>query len=146
MIMCLLYVGGRESKFPFKSLCYPLRNRILPDFYCLVYDFDSFLAYICDYWSLRFFFLMWTIFKAFIEFVTTMLLFYVLVFWLRGTWDLSAPTRDQTHTPCIGRWNLNRWTTREVPIIQAFERRLRRGKVGRQQCVKLGYMDLSQTT
>ena len=30
-----------------------------------------------------FFFLMWTIFKVFIEFVTTLLLFYVLVFWLR---------------------------------------------------------------
>ena len=32
-----------------------------------------------------FFFLMWTIFKVFIEFVTTLLLFYVLVFWPRGT-------------------------------------------------------------
>ena len=29
-----------------------------------------------------FFFLMWTIFKVFIEFVTMLLLFYVLVFWL----------------------------------------------------------------
>ena len=28
------------------------------------------------------FFLMWTIFKVFIEFVTMLLLFYVLVFWL----------------------------------------------------------------
>ena len=31
-----------------------------------------------------FFFLMWTIFKVFIEFVTTLLLFYALVFWLQG--------------------------------------------------------------
>ena len=49
------------------------------------------------------FFLMWAIFKVFIEFVTILLLFYVLVFWPRGTWDLSFPTRDQTCTPCIGR-------------------------------------------
>ena len=41
-----------------------------------------------------FFFLMWTIFKVFIEFVTILLLFYVLVFWPRGMWALSSPTRD----------------------------------------------------
>ena len=41
------------------------------------------------------FFLMWIIFKVFIEFVTILLLFYVLAFyWLRGTWDLSSATRD----------------------------------------------------
>ena len=38
-----------------------------------------------------------------------------LVFWPRGMWDLSSLTRDQTCTPCIGRWSLNHWTTREVP-------------------------------
>ena len=32
-----------------------------------------------------------------------------------GMWDISSPTRDQTHVPCIGRWMLNYWTTREVP-------------------------------
>ena len=32
-----------------------------------------------------------------------------------GMWDLSSLTRDQTLIPCIGRWILNRWTTREVP-------------------------------
>ena len=26
----------------------------------------------------------------------------------------SSQTRDQTHIPCIGRWILNHWTTREV--------------------------------
>ena len=26
----------------------------------------------------------------------------------------SSPTRDWTHVPCIGRWTLNQWTTREV--------------------------------
>ena len=38
--------------------------------------------------------LMWTIFKVFIEFVTILLLFHVLVFWPRGMWDLSSLTRD----------------------------------------------------
>ena len=57
---------------------------------------------------------MWTIFNVFIEFVTLLLLFYVLVFWPRGMWDLSSPTRNRTRTPCIGRQSLNRWTVREV--------------------------------
>ena len=63
------------------------------------------------------FILMWTIFKVFVEFVTILLLFYVLVFWLRGMWDLSPPTRDRTLTPCIGKQSLNHWTTREVPVL-----------------------------
>ena len=28
---------------------------------------------------------------------------------------LSSLTRDRTQNPCIGRWNLSHWTTREVP-------------------------------
>ena len=31
-------------------------------------------------------------------------------------WDLSSPTRDRTHDPCIERQSLNTWTTREVPL------------------------------
>ena len=58
---------------------------------------------------------MWTIFKVFIGFVKILLLFYILVSWPRGMWDFSSPTRDQTHTPCIGRRSLNHWTPREVP-------------------------------
>ena len=43
-------------------------------------------------------------------------LFYVLVFWLRGLWDLSSPTtRDRTRTLGTGRQSLNHWTAREVP-------------------------------
>ena len=42
-------------------------------------------------------------------------LFYVLVFWPQGMWDLSSPTRNWTGTPCIGRQSLNHWTAREVP-------------------------------
>ena len=30
-------------------------------------------------------------------------------------WDLSSPTRDQTHIPCIGGQIINHWTTREAP-------------------------------
>ena len=37
---------------------------------------------------------MWTVFKVFLEFVTMLLLFHVLVFWLRGLWDLSLFMRD----------------------------------------------------
>ena len=32
-----------------------------------------------------------------------------------GVWDLSSPTKDQTHVLYIGRWILNHWTTRNVP-------------------------------
>lgn len=62
-----------------------------------------------------FFFLMWTILKVFIEFVPTLLVFYVLVFWHRSMLDLSSLTSDQTHILCIAKWNLNHWVTREVP-------------------------------
>ena len=30
-------------------------------------------------------------------------------------WDLSSLTRDRTYAPCIGKWSLNHWTTKEVP-------------------------------
>ena len=68
----------------------------------------------CSFFFRIFFFLMWTIFKVFIEFVTILLLFYVLVFWPQGMWDLSSPARDRTRTPCTGRRSLNHWTAREV--------------------------------
>ena len=44
-----------------------------------------------------------------------MLLFYILVVWLQGMWDLSSLTRDPTCTLCPGRQDLNHWTAREVP-------------------------------
>ena len=34
-----------------------------------------------------------------------------------GMWNLSSSTRDQIRVPCIKRWILNHWTTREVPEI-----------------------------
>ena len=62
--------------------------------------------------------------KVFIEFVTILFLFYVLVFWLWGTWDLSFLTRNWTFTLCVGRQSLNHWMAREVPSL-GFNERLR---------------------
>ena len=52
---------------------------------------------------LKKFFLVGTILKVFIEFDTILSLFYVLVFWPLGMWDLNSLARDGTHTPCLGR-------------------------------------------
>ena len=38
-------------------------------------------------------------------------------FWLRGMWDLSCLTRDQTHNPSFGRQNLHHYTAREVSDV-----------------------------
>ena len=35
-------------------------------------------------------------------------------------WDLSSPTRDRTCILCIGKWILNHWTTKEVPVCYFF--------------------------
>ena len=43
------------------------------------------------------------------------ILFFNFLTALRGMWYLSSLTRNQTCAPCIGRWSLNQWTTREVP-------------------------------
>ena len=69
----------------------------------------------------KFIFLISTVFKVFIEFVTILFLFYVLVFWLQGMCDLGSLTKDRTCTLCIGRWSLNHWTAREVPITTVSE-------------------------
>ena len=50
-----------------------------------------------------------------IEFVTVLLLFYVLFFWSWGLCDLSSLTWDQIHIPCVER-SLNCWATSEVPL------------------------------
>ena len=34
---------------------------------------------------------------------------------------VSLPARDLTRVPCIGRWILYHWTTREVPVLNIFE-------------------------
>ena len=35
-------------------------------------------------------------------------------------WDLSSLTRDQSRIPCIVRWILYHWMTREVPPAHSF--------------------------
>ena len=63
----------------------------------------------CQYEFLRnllfkiFFFLMWAISKVFIEFVTTLILFYVLILCSQGMWDPRSLTRGRTHTPGVRR-------------------------------------------
>ena len=65
------------------------------------------------WFSLSFFFLMWTIFKVFIESdAVLLLLFYVLVFLPQGLWDLSSLIKDQTHQR-----TLNYWTARETSVF-----------------------------
>ena len=61
------------------------------------------------------FFKMWIIFKVFVEFVTILLVFYVLGFCLQGMWDLNCPARNQTCTPCARSCCLNHQPLREVP-------------------------------
>ena len=52
--------------------------------------------------------------KIFIKFVTILLFFNVLFFWLQDMWGLSSLTRDLTYTPRTGRQSPSHWTAREV--------------------------------
>ena len=36
-------------------------------------------------------------------------------------WDLSSPSRDLTHAPCLGSMDLDHWTAREGPIDRFLE-------------------------
>ena len=67
-----------------------------------------------DHFYLIFFFLMWTIFKVFIAFVTVLLRFYVSFFFGHKVCEITSLTRDQTSTLCVRRQDLNHWTAREV--------------------------------
>ena len=69
------------------------------DIYTPVWVAEKFVLF----FFLRFFFLMWTISKVFIEFVTILIPFYVLVLCSQGVWDLRSLTRGRTHTPGIKR-------------------------------------------
>ena len=59
-------------------------------------------------------------FLSFIECVTILLLFHVLVFLPLGIWDLVFSSRDWTHTLCPGRQSLNHWITRDVSALLTF--------------------------
>ena len=69
------------------------------------------------------FFLMWTAFTLYWScYNISSILCFFFFFWLlsQGTWNLSSLTRDRTCTPCIGRRDLNHWTTKEVPTEISF--------------------------
>ena len=34
--------------------------------------------------------------------------------WSCSMWDLSSPTQDWTHNPCIGRWGPSHWTPEKI--------------------------------
>ena len=68
-----------------------------------------------SYNFLDFFLFLMTIFKVLLN-LLQYCLFYVLVVWLGGMWDLSSITRDITCTPCLGKQSCNHWTTREIPL------------------------------
>lgn len=70
-------------------------------------DWPPFLE-IGTFFLFFFFFLTWSILKAFIEFMTILLPFYILFFWSRSMWNFSSLARDQTHTSYIGRQILTR--------------------------------------
>ena len=60
-------------------------------------------------------FLMWTIFKVFIKFVTILLLLLMFCFFgPEASGILSFLIRDRARTPFIGRQSLNHWTTRKA--------------------------------
>ena len=60
-----------------------------------------FREYFWEHFFFKIFFLMWTILKVFIEFAAILFLFYVLVFWPQGMWDLGLPIRNQTRVPAL---------------------------------------------
>ena len=71
-------------------------------------------------WTVRllFYFIFWCgpSLKSLLNMLQYCFCFMFLVFWPQRMWNLSFPTRDRTCTPCIGRWSLNHWTAREVPV------------------------------
>ena len=58
---------------------------------------------------------MWTILQFFIEFVIILLLFYDLVFWPKGVWDLSSQPGVIPTPPALGGKVII--TAREVPLL-----------------------------
>ena len=70
--------------------------------------FDVILIYLChviswsSYFLTQFNYGLEFFIKVFIEFAIILLLFFMFWFlWARSMWDLSFPTRDQTHSPAL---------------------------------------------
>ena len=70
--------GSPDCLIPSPAYPSPLVSTLVSCFFIFIFDSLS----------------MWTIFKIFIEFVTVLLLFYVLVFRPRGMRDASSLTRN----------------------------------------------------
>jgi len=74
-------------------------------------NFFSLLGFLCFSFKIfdveRFWSLYWICYN-----IASIWYFALLGAW--GMWDPSSVTRDWTHTPCIGRWSLNHWTTKDV--------------------------------
>ena len=63
-------------------------------------------------------FLMWIICKVFTEFITILLLYYVLVFWLQGMWDLSSlPGIEHASLALEGEVLTTGWPGKSLEII-----------------------------
>ena len=61
---------------------------------------------------------MWTIFEVFIEFVTTLLLFFMLWFFGHEACGILAPWPGIKPTlSAFEAWRLNHWGAREVPSV-----------------------------
>ena len=92
-------------------------------FYLFIYLLRLVKQFISTLFWLSFLFFL---FFLFIYFFTAALLqpsgflYSTQFYWPRGMWELSSPTRDWSHVPCIERQLLNHWTTREVPRVSLF--------------------------
>ena len=51
------------------------------------------------------------------------IIYFMVWFFGHETSGIWLPTRGQSHTPCIGRWSVNHWTTKEV-LQQFFDKLL----------------------
>ena len=78
---------------------------------------NMFLRWIAFPFLKNFFFLMWTTFKVFIEFVTVMLLFFCFRFLSLRRVRPSLVARAWTRTPCVRRWSPNRWAPGGAPAF-----------------------------
>lgn len=61
---------------------------------------------------------------------------YVLIFCVQGIWDPSSLTRNQTFTPCIGRWNLNHLFMWSYGRFCSQEKRMENNTFGGNICTK----------
>ena len=61
---------------------------------------------------------MWAILKAFIEFITVLLLFNVFFSSCHKACGVLAPRPgNEPAPPALGKQSLNHWTAREVPTV-----------------------------